>query len=176
MDAAQSMVISSIWAPPLSKAQLIHRIASDRGVTVAAMTKTVNEDPVRGEEILAQAKVDVDDGRMRAGDFTDNTYMKKAEENYYRLKSLKEAAKNGKGGRGAKILALHGGADEDEEHESDIGNIKNFILTWRDALMRRKVFETEDIRHFIGMLLQISVYIQSIFSLYSVYVQCKSFR
>ena len=31
MDAAQSMVISSIWAPALSKAQLIKRIAADRG-------------------------------------------------------------------------------------------------------------------------------------------------
>ena len=143
------------------------------GISVAAMTQSVNEDPVRGEEIMAQAKVDVDDGRMRAGDFTDNTYMKKAEEKYYRIKNAKEAAKNGKGGRGAKILALHGGADEEDEHESDIGNIKNFILTWRDALMRRKVFETEDIRHFIGklMVLNIAVYIQSIFSLCSVYIQ-----
>ena len=144
MDAAQSMVISSIWAPPLSKTQLFKMLAADRGISVAAMAKQAADDPA----ILAQAKADADDGQMRAGDFTDNTYMKKAEDKYYRTKKAKEAAKNG--GKGSKIYALHGGADEEDEHESDIGNIKNFILTWRDALMSRKVFETEDIRRFIA--------------------------
>lgn len=97
------------------------------------------------KDVLLTAQVRVIGGiwhemDMKPSQFDDADYMLNAETAY--------AAERAK--RSSSVAKRFGTTKPTKQNSDDVGGIKNFVLTWRDALMKHGIFDNEDITKFIG--------------------------
>jgi hypothetical protein len=113
------------------------------------MKSVMNVDPLESEngfkDVLLTAQVRVIGGiwhemDMDPKEFDDGEVMLNAEKKY-----TAERAE-----RSNSVAKRMGTTKPTKQNSDDVGGIKNFVLTWRDALMKHGIFDDKDITNFIS--------------------------